>query len=455
VIEPIGYLIVGLFAIGMALSFLAADPHSPTSRPLCLLFGLLGVVFLMNIPASRALSETLHASWLRMFAAVEVGILTAGFEWILRVGRTEVPSARGKRGPEWLLRASQGLACLYGLAGIAMPELRGRVWVAPWAPGILQQPGFYVFAVPFGLSLALAGVRITQLVGAELDRAESLRLNALALATPFWCAGFFLPWLWKPVGFAIGETIFLFGAIRYHVAQGQRGQFLARFLSPQLVRVVRERGLSSTLQRTRVELSVVACDLRGFTAFSETAAPEDIMKLLEEYYAAVGDAVIRFGGSISNFAGDGIVALVGAPIAYADHAARAIDVALAIRDRTGEILSRWRALGLEVGVGVGVASGFVTVGVIGGTERLEYTAVGPAVNLAARLCARAEAGQVLADARVVGSLGEASDRHRGKELETTELKGFARPVTIFTIEPGDGTARAAASSTRSPAPGRG
>jgi hypothetical protein len=241
VIEPIGYLIVGLFAIGMALSFLAADPHSPTSRPLCFLFALLGVAFLMNIPASRALSEAVHASWLRMFAVVEVGILTAGFEWILRVGRTEVASARGKRGSERLLRASQGLACLYGLVGITMPELRGQVWVAPWAPGILQRPGFYLFAVPFGFSLALAGVRVAQLVGAELDRAESLRLNALALATPFWCSGFFLPWMWKPVGFAIGETIFLFGAIRYHVVQGQRGQFLARFLSPQLVRVVRER----------------------------------------------------------------------------------------------------------------------------------------------------------------------------------------------------------------------
>jgi adenylate cyclase len=110
-----------------------------------------------------------------------------------------------------------------------------------------------------------------------------------------------------------------------------------------------------------------------------------------------------------------------------------------------------------VGVGVGVASGFVTVGVIGGTERLEYTAVGPAVNLAARLCARAEAGQMLADARVVGSLGKASDRYRVKELETTELKGFARPVTIFTIEQGDGAARAGANAapTRSPAPGRG
>jgi class 3 adenylate cyclase len=338
-----------------------------------------------------------------------------------------------------------------------MPELRGQVWVTSWTAGVLEQPGFYVFAVPFAFSLALAGVRVAQLAGAELDRAESLRLNALALATPFWCGGLFLPWLWKPVGFALGETIFLFGAIRYHVVQGQRGQFLARFLSPQLVRVVRERGLSSTLQRTRVELSVVACDLRGFTAFSETAAPEDIMKLLEEYYAAVGDAVTRFGGSIGNFAGDGILALVGAPIAHADHAARAIDVALAIRDRTGEILSRWRALGLEVGVGVGVASGFVTVGVIGGTERLEYTAVGPAVNLAARLCARAEAGQVLADARAVGSLDKTSDRRRVKELETTELKGFARPVTIFTIEPGDGEARAGpdATPTRSPGPERG
>jgi class 3 adenylate cyclase len=105
-----------------------------------------------------------------------------------------------------------------------------------------------------------------------------------------------------------------------------------------------EQGLSKTMRRTRVELSVVACDLRGFTAFSETAAPEEIMRLLEEYYGAVGDTVMRFGGSISNFAGDGIVALVGAPIAREDHAARAIHAALDIRDRTSEILSRWRPL---------------------------------------------------------------------------------------------------------------
>jgi class 3 adenylate cyclase len=187
------------------------------------------------------------------------------------------------------------------------------------------------------------------------------------------------------------------------------------------------------MQRTRVELSAVACDLRGFTAFAETAAPEEIMTLLEEYYAAVGESVVRFGGSISNFAGDGILALVGAPIAHVDHARRAVGMALDLRDRTGGILSRWRERGLAVGVGVGVASGFVTVGVIGGTERLEYTAVGPAVNLAARLCARAEAGQILADARVVAAAGRESDGYRVQQLETAELKGFARPVTIFSV----------------------
>src|SRR5947209_1079357 len=141
------------------------------------------------------------------------------------------------------------------------------------------------------------------------------------------------PVRWKPIGFALGEIVFLLGAIRYHVVQGQRGQFLARFVSPAVARVVRERGMASAFQRSRVELSVVACDLRGFTAFAETGAPEEVMKLLEDYYSAVGEVVSEFGGSIKDFAGDGILALVGAPIAYPDHARRAVGMALKIRDR--------------------------------------------------------------------------------------------------------------------------
>ncbi len=438
-VEPIGYLIVGLFAIGMALSFLAADPILPTSRPLCLLPGLLGVSYLMNIPAYGGLFIG-RSNWIRAFSLIETGVLLSASEWILRIGRTEVaPGPEAARG-EWWLRVAQACACLYGVAGACFPELRAELWNVPWTLAVLSQPAYWTFALPFNLALGLTGIRIVQLLRGRLDAAERLRLVALMLATPFWCLALIAPAIWKPVTSAVGEVIFLAGAIRYHVLQGQRGHFLARFLSPQVVRLVRERGLASTMQQSRTELSVMACDLRGFTAFTETAAPEEIMKLLAEYYAAVGDVVVRFGGSISNFAGNAILGRMGAPIVYPDHAARAIGMALQVREGVNAIVARWRTLGLELGIGVGVASGFVTVGVIGGTERLEYTAVGPAVNLAARLCARAEAGQVLAEPRVVGSVGDHGHGYRFEKLETAELKGFARPITIFSVTASAGEA---------------
>jgi adenylate cyclase len=110
--------------------------------------------------------------------------------------------------------------------------------------------------------------------------------------------------------------------------------------------------------------------------------------------------------------------------------------ALEMRDRMGAILSHWNALGLDLGLGIGIASGFVTVSVIGGAQRLEYAAVGPAVNLAARLCSRAAAGQILADQRVVGAAGSGAQAYQFEKLETAELKGVARPVTIFTVMAG-------------------
>ena len=226
------------------------------------------------------------------------------------------------------------------------------------------------------------------------------------------------------------------------------GQFLARFLSPEVVHLARQHGLTSMMQQSRIELSAIACDLRGFTAFTERAAPEEIMKLLDDYYKAVSAAVSAFGGSINDFAGDGILALVGAPIAYPDHAQRAVATALEIRERMRAILSHWNDLGLDLGLGIGIASGFVTVGVIGGAQRLEYAAVGPAVNLAARLCSRAAAGQILADQRVVGAAGNGAQAYHFEKLETAELKGVARPVTIFAVVPssalaleGDGPAK--------------
>jgi class 3 adenylate cyclase len=431
-IEPIGYLVVGLFAIGMGVSFLSADPRSPTSRALSFFFILLGVVSAMNLPAYGRFFGESELLWYRLFSLAEIGVLTSGFEWILRVERTMTSAPSAVR-TVWTLRAAQALAFAYGLIGAIAPGFRNAYWNVPWSGGPFLRPQYYVFAVPFVLSLAFAAVRLIHIVRAELDPAERLRLNAMSCAAPFWCAGLFLSPTLRPVSFAIGEVIFLVGAIRYHVLQGHRGQFLARFVSPQVVHVVRERGLSSMARQSRVELSVVACDLRGFTAFTETAAPEEIMTLLDAYYRAVGEAVSRGGGSINNFAGDGIMALVGAPIVYHDHAQRAVAIALAIREQTRATFAHWNSLGLQLGLGIGIATGFVTVGVIGGPERLEYAAVGPAMNLAARLCSRADAGQILADQRVVGSVGEAPDGYRFERLTPAELKGFARPVAIFAV----------------------
>jgi adenylate cyclase len=420
--EPTAYFVVGLVAVGMGMSFFVADPHSPTSRPLSLFWVVIGCTFALN-------PILVGTQWIWVFSIAETLLFVTGLEWGLRIVRTQASMRELPSGVR--TRTAQAFAILYGALGIAFPRLEMAHWKVIWSFESLLDPYFYVFAVPFFTALFVPIRPFLRARGGEFDPAELKRLLAFFTATPFWIAGMIAPLRWKPIGFALGEVVFLLGAIRYHVLQGQQGQFLARFVSPEVVRVVRERGLASTLQRVRIELSVVACDLRGFTAFAETGAPEEVMKLLEEYYSAAGGAVAQLGGTIKDFAGDGILALVGAPIQVADHARRAIEMALAVRDRGDEVLVRWRRLGLDVGLGVGAASGFATVGAIGAAGRLEYGAVGPVVNLASRLASHARASEVLVEPRVAGLAGEGPFRF--EKLEPAELKGFARPVMIYAV----------------------
>jgi class 3 adenylate cyclase len=358
----------------------------------------------------------------------ETAIFVAAYEWLMRIRRTETaPDVRNER----LLRISQGLAVLYGLLGLVF----NRLMCATFRSVELSRPGFYLFAVPIYLSVALSFISIGQLLRANPDHSERRRLIAFAAAAPFLMSGLFVPDTVRPVTTGIGQMIFLAGALQYHVLQGRRGQFLSRFLSPQVAHLVRERGLRNATQQSRVQLSVVACDLRGFTAFSETAAPEDVMQLLREYYDAAGEAVAECGGTIKDFAGDGILTLVGAPIPYVDHAQRAVAMALKMRERGQHVLSRWQRLGLDVGMGLGIASGYVTVGAIGSEQRLEYAAVGPPVNLAARLCALAQSSQVLADQRTVGLIRDDDGAYRFEKLDPVALKGFTRAVTVFEVNP--------------------
>jgi class 3 adenylate cyclase len=212
----------------------------------------------------------------------------------------------------------------------------------------------------------------------------------------------------------------------------EANRFLSRFLSPQVARIANELGMANVIRKNRSQLTAIQCDLRGFTAFSERAAPEEVTDLLEQYYAAIGEAVSESGGTIKDYSGDGVLILVGAPTPYPDHATRAVSIAFGIRERVIDVLARFQSMGLELSVGVGLASGYVTVGAIGGAERLEYVAVGPAVNLASRLCDHAKSASILVDQRTVGLIGKNSP-FRFEPMDSAELKGFSRPVKIFEV----------------------
>ena len=283
-----------------------------------------------------------------------------------------------------------------------------------------------------------------------LTIAEQFRLvpyAPLLLQAPFNDGHLSASWLATFGGFDFTLLISMYG-LTFLVMQRWRSReqqlaeanhFLTRFLSPQVARIANESGMASVLQKSRSQLTAIECDLRGFTAFSEVVAPEEVVDLLEHYYAAIGEAVSEFGGIIKDYSGDGVLVLVGAPVPYPDHARRAISIAFKIRERVRELLSSWQNLGLELKVGVGLASGYVTVGAIGGAERLEYVAVGSAVNLASRLCERST-DSILVDQRAVTLVGNDDHSFRFEPLESAELKGFSHRVKVFELVATNGLA---------------
>ena len=205
---------------------------------------------------------------------------------------------------------------------------------------------------------------------------------------------------------------------------------LRRFLPPQVVDVVLSAGEDTVLATHRREATLVFCDLRGFTAFAETAEPEEVMAILREYHSCLGEIVVRSGGTLERFAGDGLLILFNDPIEYPDHTARAVKMALDMQEQMVALTDRWKRLGHNLGFGIGISRGFVTLGAIGFEGRQEYTAIGAAVNLASRLCDEAKSGQILVSHRVAGCLErELQVGHLG----TLPLKGFNRPVPVFEV----------------------
>jgi len=216
--------------------------------------------------------------------------------------------------------------------------------------------------------------------------------------------------------------------VKDQVEEIERVSRLRRFLSPQIAELVLSQ--EALLQPHRREISVVFCDLRGFTTFSETAEPEESLAVLRDYHQAVGAAVFRQEGTLEHFAGDGVMVWFNDPVAQEDHALRAVRMAIAVRTRMAELFETWKKRGHSLGFGAGIAMGHATLGRIGFEGRYDYGAVGNVTNLAQRLSAEAKPGQILIGQRVFSAVEQSVESESVGEMA---LKGYSRPITAFSV----------------------
>jgi adenylate cyclase len=223
------------------------------------------------------------------------------------------------------------------------------------------------------------------------------------------------------------------------VAQLDRLGRLKRFFSPQLAELIVTGGAADPLTTHRREVTVVFVDLRGFTAFAETAEPEEVMGVLREYHAAMGHLILAHEGTLERFTGDGMMIFFNDPVEVPNPAERAIRMAIAMRDVVSGLAAGWRKRGWDLTLGVGIAQGYATIGAIGFEGRLDYGAIGTVTNLAARLCGEARGGQILISARVTAAVEDMID---AEDVGPLTFKGLARPVQTWSVRglrsPGSG-----------------
>ncbi|WP_076864672.1 adenylate/guanylate cyclase domain-containing protein [Bradyrhizobium mercantei] len=211
----------------------------------------------------------------------------------------------------------------------------------------------------------------------------------------------------------------------------ERIRKLERFLAPQVAQLIASSdNPEGLLESHRREVTVVFCDLRGFTAFTEATEPEEAMNVLREYHAALGKLIFKYEGTLDKYAGDGVMILFNAPIQLADHTARAVKMAVEMRDTVGPLTEKWRNRGHSLGFGIGIALGYATLGQVGFEQRLEYAAIGSVTNLASRLCGEAKPNQIVVSRRVYGMVEACVE---GRAIDDLVVKGFNHPILAAEI----------------------
>ncbi len=214
------------------------------------------------------------------------------------------------------------------------------------------------------------------------------------------------------------------------VAEIERVGRLKRFLAPQIAETLLSSGGEAILEHHRRDIVVLFCDMRGFTAFSETGEPEDVMAVLGEYHGALGPLIHRHEGTLDRFTGDGLLVLFNDPVPCPDPALRAVRLAIEMREAVASLARSWTVRGHKIGFGVGIAQGYATLGRIGFEGRSDYTSIGTVTNLAARLCDEAQDGQILVTRRIAAAVEGVAEF---EPLGDLALKGLSRPVAVLNV----------------------
>jgi len=294
-----------------------------------------------------------------------------------------------------------------------LAEAFGNLYASLWRTAILLVVGL-AFAILAGLVLArrmVVPIKALQDGAASIGRGEFDRRIEVR------------------TGDEIEELAGQFNRMAGQLAELERMGQLRRFLSPQIADLV-SSGSSAMLESHRREITVVFCDMRGFTAFAEAAEPEEVMGVMREYHAALGALIFEYEGTLERFVGDGLMVLFNDPVPCPDPAARAVRMAIGMRDRVEALSKKWTTRGHDLGFGIGIAQGYATLGRIGFEGRFDYGSVGTVCNLGARLCAEAQHGQVLISRQVQAAVEGIAECEFVAELT---LKGLRRPVPTYNV----------------------
>ncbi len=227
-----------------------------------------------------------------------------------------------------------------------------------------------------------------------------------------------------------GEFNDMTAKLRESYASIERVSHLERFFSPQLAEAIESSEEQDLMEDHRREITIVFCDLRNFTEFSSLVEPEEAMKVLREYYQAIGALLRRYEATIEHFAGDGLMAFFNDPVPCPDPEVRAVRMAIEMQRDVEELIIGWRKSGIKLGFGIGISSGYATLGRIGSEEQFHYAAIGSVANLASRLCDEAQSGQILVTESVYAKVDHLADTRRTGDLT---LKGFPKPVSVLEI----------------------